>query len=42
VLSEVLECARRDLKDPKALPDKPPQQGSLDISQVLDAQYAFA
>jgi hypothetical protein len=42
VLSEVLECARRDLKDPKGLPDKPPQQGSLDINQVLDAQYAFA
>jgi DNA-directed RNA polymerase, mitochondrial len=42
VLSKVLECARRDLKDPKGLPDKPPQQSSLDINQVKDAQYAFA
>jgi DNA-directed RNA polymerase len=43
VLYDVLECARRDLKDPKGLPDKAPQQGSLlDINQVLDAQYAFA
>jgi DNA-directed RNA polymerase, mitochondrial len=42
VLSEVLEGARRDLKDPKGLPDEPPQQGSLGIEQVLYAEYAFA
>jgi DNA-directed RNA polymerase, mitochondrial len=42
VLSEVLECARRDPKEPKGLADKPPPRGSLDIKQVLDAQYAFA
>jgi DNA-directed RNA polymerase, mitochondrial len=41
VLHEVLEGARRDLKDPRGLPDKP-KPGSLDIQQVMDAEYAFA
>jgi DNA-directed RNA polymerase len=41
VLQEVLYEARRDLKDPKDLPDKP-KPGSLDIEQVRDAEYAFA
>ena len=34
VLAQVLECARRDLKDAKGLPAEPPKQGSLDIEQV--------
>ena len=42
VLAQVLEYARNDLKDPKGLPAKPPEQGSLKIEQVLDAEYAFA
>ena len=42
VLQEVLDWARRDLKDPKGLPDKRPERGLLDIEQVLDAEYAFA
>jgi DNA-directed RNA polymerase len=41
VLQEVLGEARRDLKDPKDLPEKP-KPGSLDIQQVRDAGYAFA
>ena len=42
VLQEVLDWARRDLKEPKDLPDKRPERGALDIEQVLDAEYAFA
>ncbi len=42
VLAQVLECGRRDLKDPKGLPAAPPKQGSLDIEQVMGAEYAFA
>jgi DNA-directed RNA polymerase, mitochondrial len=42
VLAQVLAEARDDLKDPKGLPDKPPERGSLDIEQVLEAEYAFA
>ena len=42
VLQKVLDEARRDLKGPKDLLDKPPERGSLDIKDVLDAQYAFA
>jgi DNA-directed RNA polymerase, mitochondrial len=38
VLVQVLAEARKDLQDPKALPDK----GSLDIKDVLNAEYAFA
>ena len=43
VLAQVLECAREDLGEhTKDLPDKAPAQGSLDIKQVLDAEFAFA
>ena len=42
MLQEVLDWARRDLKEPKDLPDKRPERGALDIEQVLDAEYAFA
>jgi DNA-directed RNA polymerase len=43
VLAQVLECAREDLDEhTKDLPDKAPAQGSLDIKQVLDAEFAFA
>jgi DNA-directed RNA polymerase len=42
VMQEVLDEARRDLKDPKGLPAEPPEQGSLDIEQVLGAEFAFA
>jgi DNA-directed RNA polymerase, mitochondrial len=41
VLQEVLDWARKDLKDPKGLPNKPPE-GSLDVERVLGAEYAFA
>ena len=41
VLQEVLDEARRDLKDPTDLPDKPPE-GVLNIEQVLEAEYTFA
>jgi hypothetical protein len=41
-LAEVLDQARRDLgANMKGLPDKPPESGSLDIEQVLSAEYAF-
>ena len=39
---KVLDWARRDLKEPKGLPDKRPERGALDIEQVPDAEYAFA
>ena len=42
MLQEVLDEARRDLKNPKALPDKPPERGVLNIEQVREAVYAFA
>jgi DNA-directed RNA polymerase, mitochondrial len=43
VLAEVLAEARKDLGAvTKGLPDKPPLRGSLNIKQVLDADYAFA
>lgn len=42
VLQEVLDWARKDLKDPKGLPAAPPERGSLDIKEVLNADYAFA
>jgi hypothetical protein len=42
VLQEVLDWARKDLKEPKGLPDKRPERGALDIEQVLDGEYAFA
>jgi hypothetical protein len=37
-LQEVLDEAREDLKDPKALRDKPPDRGLLDIQEVLEAR----
>ena len=44
VLAEVFEQARADLNEPntKRMPSKPPQEGSLEIVQVLDAEFAFA
>ena len=44
VLAEVLEQARRDLNEPsvKRMPSSPPLRGSLDIKNVLDAEFAFA
>jgi DNA-directed RNA polymerase len=43
VLAQVLAQACKDLgENAKGLPDKPPPQGSLDIKQVRDAEYAFA
>ena len=43
VLAEVLERVRKDLgENAKHLPIEPPKQGSLDIKQVLDAEFAFA
>jgi DNA-directed RNA polymerase, mitochondrial len=44
VLAEVLDQARADLgeKNAKRLPSAPPQRGSLDLKNVLSAQFAFA
>jgi DNA-directed RNA polymerase len=43
VLAEVFEWARKELgPDAKQLPSGPPQKGSLDINEVLKAQFAFA
>jgi hypothetical protein len=42
VLAQVLEQVREDLKDAKDLPAKPLERGSLDIKQILRAEYAFA
>ena len=42
VLAQVLDEARMDLKDPKDLPAESPKRGSLDIKQVLQAEFAFA
>ena len=44
VLAEVYEQARADLSDPdaKRMPSGPPQKGSLEIEQLLDAEFAFA
>jgi DNA-directed RNA polymerase len=44
VLAEVLEQARKDLSEPntKRMPSSPPSRGSLDIRNVLDAEFAFA
>ena len=44
VLAQVLEQARKDLNEPntKRMPSAPPSRGSLDIKNVLDAEYAFA
>jgi hypothetical protein len=42
VLAQVLEQAREDLgENTKSLPNEPPARGSLDIRQVLDAEFAF-
>ena len=41
VLAKVLQEARRDIGG-EQLPDEPPERGSLDIEQVLDAEFAFA
>jgi DNA-directed RNA polymerase, mitochondrial len=44
VLREVFEQARADLCEPKTkrMPEGPPEWGTLDIKQVLGAEYAFA
>jgi DNA-directed RNA polymerase, mitochondrial len=44
VLAEVYEQARADLSDPdaKRMPSGPPKKGSLEIEQLLDAEFAFA
>jgi DNA-directed RNA polymerase, mitochondrial len=44
VLAEVYEQAGVDLSDPdaKRMPSGPPQKGSLEIEQLLDAEFAFA
>jgi DNA-directed RNA polymerase len=44
VLAEVLEWARKDLSEPNTtrLPPGPPQKGSLNINEVLKAEFAFA
>jgi DNA-directed RNA polymerase len=44
VLAQVLEQARKDLNEPntKRMPSAPPSRGSLDIKNVLDAEFAFA
>jgi DNA-directed RNA polymerase, mitochondrial len=44
VLAEVLEWARKDLGElnAKQLPSGPPQKGSLNINEVLKAEFAFA
>jgi DNA-directed RNA polymerase len=43
VLARVLEQARKDLGDnAKGLPAEPPKSGTLDITKVLEADYAFA
>ncbi len=44
VLAEVLEQARKDLNEPdtKRMACAPPSRGSLDIKNVLSAEYAFA
>jgi hypothetical protein len=44
VLAEVYEQARADLSAPdtKRMPTAPPQKGSLEIEQLLDAEFAFA
>ena len=44
VLAEIFEQARADLSDPhtKRVPAGPPQEGFLEMAQVLDAEYAFA
>jgi DNA-directed RNA polymerase, mitochondrial len=44
VLAEVLEWARKDLGEPntKRLPTGPPEKGSLNINEVLKAEFAFA
>ena len=44
VLAQVLEQARKDLKEPNTqrMPSAPPSRGSLDIKNVLDAVFAFA
>ena len=43
VLQEVLDWARKDLaENAKGLPGKPPKNGSLNVKEVLEAEYAFA
>jgi DNA-directed RNA polymerase len=44
VLAEVYEQARADLSNPdaKRMPSGPPQKGSLEIGQLLDAEFAFS
>jgi hypothetical protein len=40
--SHVIGLLNRYIEVAKHLPDKPPDSGSLNIKQVLDADYAFA
>ena len=43
VLQEVLDWARKDLaENAKGLLGKPPMNGSLNVKEVLEAEYAFA
>jgi DNA-directed RNA polymerase, mitochondrial len=43
VLQEVLDWARKDLaENAKGLLGKPPKNGSLNVKEVLEAEYAFA
>ena len=43
VLQEVLDWARKELaENAKGLPGKPPKNGSLNVKEILEAEYAFA
>ena len=43
VLQEMLDWARKDLaENAKGLLGKPPKNGSLNVKEVLEAEYAFA
>jgi DNA-directed RNA polymerase len=43
VLAEVLNQARADFSgNTKRMPSAPPQYGSLDLKEVLSAEFAFA
>ena len=43
VLQEVLDWARKELaENAKGLLGKPPKNGSLNVKEILEAEYAFA
>ena len=43
MLQEVLDWARKDLaENAKGLLGKPPKNGSLNVKEILEAEYAFA